>query len=92
MRTARPGSPALLAGRSQHWAPADPDLLIAAAAELTVLHMDKDFQGIAAMTGQPPRTPGHRLIRRSDAGIEPNGITPVKTARRSDRMSRWQRW
>jgi hypothetical protein len=28
-------------------------LLVAAAAELTVLHMDKDFEVIAAITGQP---------------------------------------
>lgn len=46
----------LLADRGQHRAPAIPDLLIAAAAELaglTVLHMDKDFEIIAAVTGQP---------------------------------------
>jgi hypothetical protein len=28
-------------------------LLVAAAAELTVLHMDRDFEVIAAITGQP---------------------------------------
>ena len=47
---------ALLADRGQHRAPSIPDLLIAAAAELaglTVLHMDKDFEIIAAITGQP---------------------------------------
>ena len=43
----------LLADRDQHRAPAIPDLLVAAAAELTVLHMDKDFEVIAAITGQP---------------------------------------
>ena len=46
----------LLADRGQHRAPAIPDLLIAAAAELadlTVLHVDKDFEIIAAITGQP---------------------------------------
>jgi len=46
----------LLADRGQHRAPSIPDLLIAAAAELaglTVLHMDKDFEIIAAITGQP---------------------------------------
>jgi predicted nucleic acid-binding protein len=47
---------ALLADRGQHRAPSLPDLIIAATAELaglTVLHMDKDFQLIADITGQP---------------------------------------
>ena len=47
---------ALLADRSEHRAPSIPDLLIAAAAELaqlTVLHLDKDFDLIASVTGQP---------------------------------------
>jgi len=46
----------LLADRSQHRAPSIPDLIIAAAAELaglTVLHLDKDFEVIAGITGQP---------------------------------------
>ena len=46
----------LLADRGQHRAPAVPDLVIAAAAELaglTVLHSDKDFDLIASITGQP---------------------------------------
>ncbi len=46
----------LLADRGQHRAPSMPDVLIAAAAELaglTVLHVDKDFEIIAAITGQP---------------------------------------
>lgn len=46
----------LLADRGQHRAPSIPDLLIAAAAELsrlTVLPVDKDFDLIAAITGQP---------------------------------------
>lgn len=46
----------LLADRGQHRAPSIPDLLIAATAELaglTVLHMDKDLEIIAAITGQP---------------------------------------
>ena len=46
----------LLADQGQHRAPAVPDLLIAAAAELaglTVLHLDKDFELIATITGQP---------------------------------------
>lgn len=46
----------VLAERGQHRAPSIPDLLIAATAELaelTVLHHDKDFELIAACTGQP---------------------------------------
>jgi predicted nucleic acid-binding protein len=46
----------LLADRGEHRAPSIPDLLIAATAELaglTVLHCDKDFDLIAAVTGQP---------------------------------------
>lgn len=45
----------LLAGKGQHRAPSIPDLIIAAAAELaglTVLHLDKDFDLIASITGQ----------------------------------------
>jgi predicted nucleic acid-binding protein len=47
---------ALLADRGQHRAPSIPDLIIAATAELaglTILHLDKDFEVIAAVTGQP---------------------------------------
>ena len=50
----------LLADRGQHRAPSIPDLIIAAAAELaglTVLHLDKDFELIAGITGQQT----HRL-------------------------------
>ena len=46
----------LLADRGQHRAPSIPDLIIAATAELTglvVLHVDKDFEIIADLTGQP---------------------------------------
>lgn len=46
---------ALLADRGQHRAPSIPDLIIAATAELaglTVLHLDKDFDIIAQITGQ----------------------------------------
>lgn len=46
----------LLADRGQHRAPAIPDLLVAATAELaglTVLALDKDFDLIAKITGQP---------------------------------------
>lgn len=45
----------LLADRGQHRGPSVPDLLIAATAELAelvVLHVDKDFDTIAALTGQ----------------------------------------
>lgn len=45
-----------LAERGQHRGPSIPDILIAATAELaglTVLHVDKDFELIAAFTGQP---------------------------------------
>ncbi len=47
---------ALLADRGQHRAPSLSDLLIGATAELaglTVLHLDKDFDVIAQITGQP---------------------------------------
>jgi predicted nucleic acid-binding protein len=47
---------ALLADRGQHRAPSIPDLIIAATAELadlTILHVDKDFELIADITGQP---------------------------------------
>ena len=46
----------LLADRGQHRVPSIPDLLIAATAELAglvVLHVDKDFDLIAEITGQP---------------------------------------
>jgi predicted nucleic acid-binding protein len=46
---------ATLAGRGHHRAPSIPDPLIAATAELvglTVLHIDKDFELIAEVTGQ----------------------------------------
>ena len=45
----------LLADRGLHRAPSVPDLLLAAAAELAglvVLHLDKDFDLIAEITGQ----------------------------------------
>lgn len=47
---------AKLAERGQHRAASIPDLLVAAAAELaqlTVLHVDKDFDLITGVTGQP---------------------------------------
>jgi predicted nucleic acid-binding protein len=46
----------LLSDRVQHRPPSVPDLIIAATAELaglTVLHYDKYFELIAAVTGQP---------------------------------------
>jgi predicted nucleic acid-binding protein len=46
----------LLADHGQHRAPSIPDVLIAATAELaglTLLHLDKDFDLIAELTGQP---------------------------------------
>lgn len=46
----------LLAVLGKHRAPSVPDLLISAIAEmsrLTVLHLDKDFDLIAEITGQP---------------------------------------
>lgn len=45
----------LLADRGQHRGPSIPDLIIAATAELsglTILHVDKDFNTITAVTGQ----------------------------------------
>lgn len=45
-----------LADRGHHRAPSIPDLLVAATAELAeliVLHVDKDFDLIAEVTGQP---------------------------------------
>lgn len=46
----------ILADRGMHRAPSIPDLLVAATAEqagLTVLHLDKDFDLIAEVSGQP---------------------------------------
>ena len=46
----------LLADQGHHRAPSVPDLIVAAIAELAgliVLHVDKDFELIAAVTGQP---------------------------------------
>lgn len=45
----------MLAERGEHRAPSIPDLIVAATAEfaaLTVLHLDKDFELIAQLTGQ----------------------------------------
>ena len=46
----------LLAERGKHRGPSIPDLIVAATAELaslTVLHLDKDFDTISSVTGQP---------------------------------------
>jgi len=46
----------LLAARGEHRAPSVPDLIVAATAELselTLLHLDKAFDLIAGITGQP---------------------------------------
>lgn len=46
----------LLADRGQHRGPSIPDLIVAATAELsglTILHVNKDFDTITAITGQP---------------------------------------
>ncbi|MBA3799687.1 MAG: PIN domain nuclease [Geodermatophilaceae bacterium] len=46
----------LLADSGRHRGPSLPDLIVAATAELaslTVLHVDKDFELIAEVTGQP---------------------------------------
>jgi len=54
---------AALADRGQHRGPSIPDLLIAATAEvarLTVLHLDRDFELIADITGQPVERLEHR--------------------------------
>lgn len=51
-----------LAERGHHRAASIPDLLIAATAEraqLTVLHLDKDFELIADLTGQPVERLAH---------------------------------
>ena len=53
----------LLADQGRHRGPSIPDLLIAATAEktgLTVLAVDKDFELIAAVTGQPVETLARR--------------------------------
>lgn len=47
---------ALLADRGQHRAPLVPGLIIAATAEfpgLTIVYLDKDFDIIAEITGEP---------------------------------------
>jgi predicted nucleic acid-binding protein len=53
-----------LADRGHHRAASIPDLLVAAIAELaqlTVLHVDKDFDLISQVTGQPVERLVHQL-------------------------------
>ncbi|GAA1605076.1 PIN domain nuclease [Kribbella karoonensis] len=57
------GVQAQLALAGQHLAPSVEDLLIAATAELAglvLLHLDKDFELIAKLTGQPTERLGQR--------------------------------
>jgi predicted nucleic acid-binding protein len=54
-RALRKTNPPTVPERGQHRAPSVADLLIAASAErvgLTLLHVDKDFELISAVTGQ----------------------------------------
>jgi predicted nucleic acid-binding protein len=62
-----------LADQGKHRAPSIPDLIIAATAELaglTVLHLDKDFDLIAEITGQPTERLNIRppAVMDNDAG------------------------
>jgi predicted nucleic acid-binding protein len=69
-----------LADRGHHRVPSISDLLAAAAAELsglTVLHFDKDFELIAAMTGQPmERLDGGRRVILGKFPFPANGNLP----------------
>jgi len=63
----------LLADRGQHRAPSIPDLIIAATGELaglTVLHLDKDFDLIAEITGQPVERLNVEAGAEMDSGTE----------------------
>jgi hypothetical protein len=73
----------LLADRGQHRAPSIPDLLIAATAELarlTVLHVDKDFDLIAAITNQPIE----RLEVRARSTAAPDAPADAPATRTSE--------
>jgi hypothetical protein len=75
---------ALLAGRGQHRAPSIPDLIMAATAELaglTVLHLDKDFEVIADVTGQPVERPQRQLSPQARSGTDGLGFDAVGSAR-----------
>ena len=66
----------LLVREGHHRAPPIPDLVIAAVAELaglTVLHLDKDFELIAALTARPSNA------SRSSAGA-PGRSAPIRVA------------
>ncbi len=59
----------LLADRGQHRGPSIPDLIIAATAELSrlsILHVDKDFDTITAVTGQPTTRLAHTSTTSSE--------------------------
>ena len=46
----------MLAGQGRHRGPSIPDIIIAATGELAalaILHIDKDFELMASITGQP---------------------------------------
>lgn len=63
----------LLVERGQHRGPSIPDLLIAATAELarlTVLHVDKDYELIAEITGQAVE----RLTLRTEVGSQRSNL------------------
>ena len=80
-----------LAERGVHRAASIPDLLIAATAELahlTVLHVDKDFDLVAQVTGQPMERlrlwPHHCetercSLQRSAAGEQPGTASKAST-------------
>ena len=63
----------LLADRDQHRVPSIPDLIIAATGELaglTVLYLDKDFDLIAEITGQPVERLNVEAGAEMDSGTE----------------------
>jgi predicted nucleic acid-binding protein len=67
---------ALLADRGRHRVPSIPDLITAATAELaglTVLHLDKDFDLIAEITGQPVERLNMNLPAETDDSKDQSG-------------------
>ena len=84
---------AVLAERGRHRAPSIADLLVTASAELsqlTVLHVDKDFDLIAEVTANPSSACGSdcaqepprnaRALGPSIASATPAEINPASTA------------
>lgn len=64
-----------LAERGQHRAPSIPDLLLAATAEISnrsVLHVDKGFELIAGLTGQPVERLRLWSNRRMSPPVDPD--------------------